>query len=114
MNAVTADDFMALGFAITGDKRWRSYKEKVNLTNFRSEFGVNPKTCVDIWTDLINENDDLAPTTGPKLLLLGLRWLRVYETERHLRPKFDMHEKTIRNHRRAITLKIQKLLKKKV
>jgi hypothetical protein len=90
---------MALGLELAGYKRWRSYKEKANIERFKAQYGALPKSCENIWVDLQTTTDEdccIESNASPRLLLLALRFLWVYPTEKQLCTMFDMSEKTVR------------------
>jgi hypothetical protein len=114
---VSAEEFMAIGLELAGYKRWQSYKEKANIQRFKAHYGAVPKSCENIWVDLQVTTDEECRIEGdasPRLLLLGLRFLWVYPTEKHLCTMFQMSEKTVRRWSGIFSRKLQLLLPSKV
>jgi len=114
---VSADAFLGLGLKLAGYKHWRRYKEKPNLERFRSHFGVLPKTCEDMWSDMLTSTDPecrLESNADPKHLLLGIHFLWKYKTEQQLFTMFQLTEKTVRKWCSLYVQKMQLLLPNKV
>ncbi len=113
---ITDEEFMAIGLEAAGYKRWGRCKPKTNLRNFRAHYGCCPKSCENMWMDLQlspNQECRIEPNANPKLLLLGIRFLWRYETEKELCSRFDMSEPTVRKWKSLYARKIQLLLKPK-
>lgn len=108
---------MALGLNYFKYYRWETYSLEANIDRFKSQYGVTPATCVEIWNDMIDSDDDdvkiqKGRETKPKFLLLALRWLFAYETEKQIGPHFDIHSTTTTSKYLKIWVrKLQLLLK---
>jgi hypothetical protein len=108
---------MALGLELAGYKRWQSYKEEANIKRFKAQYGALPESCENIWVDLQTTPDEdccIESDASPRLLLLALRFLWVYPTEKQLCTMFDMSEKTVRKWSGIFSRKLQLLLPNKV
>ena len=116
--SLNADDFLSYGLQIAGIFGWRRCKESYNLDRFKARFGVVPKTCEMVWTELCNFDDATIRLTrkhSPKHFLLGLRFLWTYGTEPDLGDYFGIQSaKTVGKHSKIWVRKIAALLKKKV
>ena len=76
-------------------ERIQSVNRKTNLERFASFYGVNPKTCVAIYTTL-KESDGLGRTTSVLYFLLTMAWLKTYSAEHVLAAIFGVTENTVR------------------
>ena len=95
----TAREFLAMGLTYFKFYRWERYKEAANIDRFKHQFGVTPDTAALAWSMMIDSDDprikiEKGYGTKPKFLLLALRWLSVYETDRQVGPHFDIHSTT--------------------
>ena len=112
----TAREFMAMGLTYFKFHRWEKYKLEASIDRFKHQFGVTPATAALAWETMIDSDDprikiEKGRCTKPKYLLLALRWLFVYETERQLGPHFDIHSTTTtEKHLKIWVRKIQLLL----
>jgi hypothetical protein len=107
-------EWMAMGLELAGYRNWRRCKISTNVARFKGWFGASPKTCENMWSDMQTTNGaDGAPISrsdsNPRHLLLALRWLRGYPTEKVLEGTFKMSEKTVRKWCFGFVRKIQAL-----
>ena len=75
--------------------RIQSVALKTNLERFVSFYGVDPKTCVEVYTSL-KASDGLAKTTSVVYFFLTMAWLKTYSKEHVLAGIFGVSENTIR------------------
>jgi hypothetical protein len=107
---------MGIGLMFFKYYKWEKYSLATNINRFKLQYGVIPATVNAIWNALIEtEDDEFKLKAGPKAklkyLLLALRWLFAYETERQLGPHFDIHStNTTSRYAKLWTRKIQSLL----
>ena len=92
----TAKELMGIGLTYFKYYRWEKYKLEANIDRFKSQYGVTPATAALTWSTMMDIDDpaikiEKGVATKPKYLLLALRWLFVYETERQVGPHFDIH-----------------------
>ena len=112
----TTDQFLALGLELQGPgfRNWHRCKLSVNIDDFKSFYGASPKSCEDIWSDLLTAGK-LTKKDKPKHLLLALFWLRTYPpNEKHVRAKFGWREKTCRKWRNRFLKKLKWLCHEKI
>lgn len=112
----SAAEFLALGLELAGYKDFRLYNENRNIERFKSHFGTSPKSCEDIFKDMqtIGNEESRLRNAKPQHLLLGLRFLWAYPTERDLGRMFQMSEKTVRKWSGIYVFHIHLLLPTKV
>lgn len=109
----SANELMAIGLTIFNYHRWEKYKLEANIDRFMSQFGVTPNAAALVWDTLVDSTDPAIQIqrgrcTKPKFLLLALRWLFVYETERQIGPIFAIHSRnTVEKHLKIWVRKIQ-------
>jgi hypothetical protein len=108
VDVVSSLSFMELGLEMAGFKHWRSYKEKGKVERFRSLFGAAPTTCETIWADL-QVTGHLTGDENRLGLLLALRFLKAYPTEKELSGMFQMSDKIVRKWVKVYVRKIQRL-----
>ena len=104
---------MRLGLEIAGFKKWETYEEHTNEARFRGWYGPSAKLCAKIWLGLQSSTLDecrIANNENPVHLLLALRFLRAYPSEKELAGTFGMSEKSVRKWSAAYTRKLQLLL----
>lgn len=112
----TDTEIMGIGLIYFKYFKWEKYSLTTNINRFKSQYGVIPATTNSIWNALIDTMDDQAkltrgPESNPKYLLLALRWLFAYETERQVGPHFDIHSvNTTSKYLKIWVRKIQLLL----
>jgi len=114
---VSEMEFMQIGLETAGYVRWRDYEMETNIRNFRAHYGPLPKSCMQMWSDMQeSENEDckLEPDAKPVHLLIALRFLRKYPTETDLASFFRMTEKTVRKWVHIFVKKISLLLPNKM
>ena len=104
-----ANEFMKLGLILAKYKFPNQCKVETNIKRFHSHFGVDPITCEKLWLHLqstSNEEGCINLDTKPVFLLIGLRFLWMYETEEVLASFFCMSTKTVQNYYRESTAKL--------
>jgi hypothetical protein len=112
----TDKEMMGIGLTYFKYYKWEKYNLATNIDRFKSQFGVIPETANAIWNALIDTDNVEAkllrgPESKPKYLLMTLRWLFTYETERQLGPHFDIHStNTTGRYLKVWARKIQMLL----
>jgi len=109
--------FLKLGLETAGFIRWKTYKEDANVERFRGWYGCSPTTCETIWIALQRSNNDecrIGRDANPLHLLLALRFLNAYCTEKELSGMFNMSEKSARKWSGRYTRSIQLLLEEMV
>ena len=114
--ALTEQEFLELGMEIAGYDRWRFNKEATNFDNFKSDIGVTPLTCSQIWSDLIAlDESPITVFSKPMHLLLVCRYLFLYSTEKQLGQFFKIRsEDTVRKHCKEGVEVLQRLLPSKM
>lgn len=78
------NEFLKLGFCYAGYSYPNRCKIDTNINRFKAHYGVHPLTCEKIWIDFImtpNEEARIKADKDPTFLLIGLRFLWLYETE---------------------------------
>jgi hypothetical protein len=111
-----------VGLVDHGGFKKLSRSSKVNSRRFKSLYGCRPEVCAAIWFDLTHPSTEgdpqLDPTSfGPMHFLMGIRFLKLYETESVLLGAFKQElesEKAVREVVRKIVNAIQALKAKKV
>lgn len=98
-NRITAKEIMGIGLNYFKYFKWEKYSHEANVDRFKSQYGVIPETAAAIWNAMIDSENEVVKLvkgreTKPKYLLLSLRWLFAYETERQIGPHFDIHSTT--------------------
>jgi hypothetical protein len=114
--------FVRVGLVDHGGFKKLSRSSKVNSRRFKSLYGCRPEVCAAIWFDLTHPSTEgdpqLDPTSfGPMHFLMGIRFLKLYETESVLLGAFKQElesEKAVREVVRKIVNAIQALKAKKV
>jgi hypothetical protein len=124
MDNITAREmFVHVGLLDYGGFKKLSRSTKVNSRRFKSLYGCRPEVCAAIWFDLThpsNRDDDplLDPASfAPMHFLMGIRFLKLYETESVLLGAFKQEvesEKALREVVRKIVNVIQALKARKV
>jgi hypothetical protein len=117
---LTEDGMMQLGLTANG-LRYRpnptAHQLKVQAQKFRTWFGVDPKTCVQIFSDI---QEITGPAQIPKEkvnpldLLMTVDWLRSYETDFRLSSRYRLDPSTASPILLKYTLAIQALKPKKI
>jgi hypothetical protein len=116
---VTEDEFLKFGLMIVGYNEVR--QERMNLPSrledFRSFYGVQPRTCSDIFIDIQAEDLPEASRVGKpsyRHLLMTLYWLVDYDKQKKLAATFKLNVKTVRKWLDKYTKAIQAQKVKKV
>ena len=107
------NEFMKLCLCYAGYSYPNRCKIYTNINRFKAHYGVHPLTCEKIWIDFImtpNEEARIKADKDPTFLLIGLRFLWMYETEEILGSFFGMSAKTVRKYYNECTEKIHLLL----
>lgn len=116
--SVDAEAFLCLGMQISGVFGWQRCQRATNVDRFTSYFGVIPETCAWLWQALRNSADvevKLVSKDKPRDLLVGLRFLFLYETEHNLGLFFGIRSRTtVGKLCRKWIAKIQSLLDEEV
>ena len=76
--------FLKLGLSYAGYSFPNRCKINTNIDRFKVHYGVHPLTCEKIWIDFQmtpNEEARIVANRDPTFLLIGLRFLWMYETE---------------------------------
>jgi DDE superfamily endonuclease len=121
-NTNAVEMFERLGLLDYGGFKKLSRSAKVNGRRFKSLYGCCPQVCSAIWFDLTHPTTEDDPQLDPSLFapmhfLMGIRFLKLYETESVLLGAFKQEmesEKALREMVRTIVNVIQALKTKKV
>jgi len=75
---MTADDILRYGLFYVGfgEERQRVLETK-SVDRFKAHYGPEPRTVKDIMSDMCNNFPDMCF----RELLMGLNWLKMYDTE---------------------------------
>jgi hypothetical protein len=119
---VLKEMFECLGLLEYGGFTKLSQSAKVNGRRFKSLYGCRPEVCSAIWFDLTHPSTEADPQLDPSVFapmhfLMGIRFLKLYETESVLLGAFKQvmeSEKGQREMVRKIVDVIQALKAKKV
>ena len=107
----TDDDVLDFGLSLVGfgTKRQKVRPEQ-NTKRFRAHYGVGPKAIAALLKDLSPPEPDKSWSKKyVKKLLMGVCWLKLYETEEVMAGRWDCGEETCRNTVKKYTSQIQSL-----
>ncbi|KAL3936902.1 MAG: hypothetical protein SGARI_002359 [Bacillariaceae sp.] len=102
------DQVLTKGLILCGFECARHGAPNTKLRRFRAHFGVGPDAVAAIYNDLIPVGVHIND------LLMGLNFLKGYDTEHVLSGRWKMDEKKLREKNRATVKAIQALKEKKV
>jgi hypothetical protein len=120
-NVHAMEMFVRIGLVDHGGFKKLSRSTKVNSRRFKSLYGCRPEVCAAIWFDMTHPLTDDDPQLDPAIFapmhfLMGIRFLKLYETESVLLGAFKQEiesEKALRKVVHKIVNVIQALKAKK-
>jgi hypothetical protein len=90
-------------------------QQEAQRCKFRKFYGVDPKTCLDVYKELQTSNESvLKGRAKVSELLMMVEWLRVYDTDFKTASKYGICETTASKKLWKYTRAIQKLKEKKI
>jgi hypothetical protein len=93
---ISEADFLFLGLDFAGYKGQRKNRSaKTTSQRFRSNFGIDPISCSEIFVDMQKEDDGLE-RPSVKYFFMTLAWLNCYETEAKMTGPWAFDDTTIR------------------
>jgi hypothetical protein len=111
---ISEADFLFLGLDLAGYKGERKNRcARTTSERFRSNYGIDPISCSEIFVDIQKEDDGLK-RPNVKYFLMTLSWLNCYDTEAKMTGPWAFDEKTIRDVVFEYAKKISELAKEKV
>jgi hypothetical protein len=115
---VTEADFLELGLSKHNVRFLPTPTSKQlasQRSNFRKFYGVEPKTCLNVYKELnMNNGSVLKGQTIPSELLMMVEWFRSYETDFKMAAKYGLSEKTGSKYLWKYTRAIQAMKDKKI
>lgn len=113
---VSEEEMMSFGLALAGfPGRRQNVRHELNLSRFRSFYGVSPKAIAKMFNSLVSA-DAIKSTKSMTTIdaLIAINWLRLYDTEHVLAGRWNMDEDTLRPLVKRVTKAIQGLKVEKV
>jgi hypothetical protein len=110
------NDILSFGLRIAGRDPSRNWNAAAKLASFRSLYGIQPETAVDLLHDIRNMNNENR-ITDPKTIMffVTLHWLRVYDVGNNILFTFGIGSKvTVRKYIRMYLKALQALCQSKV
>jgi hypothetical protein len=95
--AITEADMLALGLRKNNLQPLKSPTAKqlaAHVCTFRKIYGIDPKTCVDVYKDIYKNIKENSHKVNPCDLLMAVEWLRKYSTDFEMASKYGLCEKT--------------------
>lgn len=117
INNLTEDEWLENGLQFVGfDAICQRNNGSANLRRFKSNYGINPRTCIQVFNDLhtLENGVENGQTWNAKYFLMALNWLKTYRTEPLLAGTFHINERTIRLYLWRFAQAIQRLKSRKV
>ena len=117
---ITSDQFLQRGNELIGFSTFRQKRVSIatNIERFKAHYGSHPSVYAQIWEDLQRTVHPEARINTRALhvdaFLMGIFFLRTYQTETQLSSLFNVCERTIRRVVWLVALKIQALKVEKV
>ncbi len=101
---MTADDILCYGLFYVGfgEDRQRVVETK-SVDRFKAHYGPEPCSVKDIMSDMCNK----FPDTCFKEFLMGLNWLKMYDTEHVLAGQWNLDESVCRDKCRETTRRLE-------
>jgi hypothetical protein len=109
-------DVLSFGLSIAGRDPSEKWNAAAKLLSFRSLYGIEPDTAIDILNDIQNMNNDHR-IQHPKVIMffVTLHWLRVYDVGSNILFTFGIGSKvTVRKYIRIYLKALQALCREKV
>jgi hypothetical protein len=117
MAAVSEGAFLELGMNLAGPSTWKRRNDEKNIETFVTHYGVSPKVCARVWSDLQAATDPslrVGAKDCPFYLLLALKYLKCYPKDELLCGFFDIAAKSMRKWKNVYVDKLARLLEVKV
>ena len=117
---ITVNQFLKRGNELVGFSTFRqnSVSHATNVERFKANYGSHPSVYAQIWEDLQRTNHPEARIDTKVIhvdaFLMGIFFLRNYQTEIQLSSVFRVCEKTVRRVVWLVAAKIQALRVEKV
>ena len=106
------DLFLRLGLEVAGHKGYN--RTTLNLRRFRSEYGVRPDACAEIWNDLLQYTTAVPSSLHPCHLFWFLKFVKQYPTEHQLAGQVHACEETVRFYVWFVGTAVRQLKNRKV
>jgi hypothetical protein len=111
-----SNEVLSFGLSIAGRDPSMKWNEAAKLESFRSLYGIQPQTAIDILIDIRTmNNENRINNPNAIMFFVTLHWLRVYDVANNIQFTFGIGSKqTLRKYIRIYLKAFQALCHSKV